>query len=124
MGTLSILMIGRAARQLFRSSLLGTVAALILAFEGHHFVHSRTGLLDLIVMFWAFAAFCFLLIDRDASRALLARRLAGLTREEIARFGRFGPSLGWRPYRLAAGYAWGWPAAPSGPARTSSSSSG
>ena len=107
MGTLSILMIGRAARRLFRSSLLGTVAALILAFEGHHFVHSRTGLLDLIVMFWSFAAFCLLLIDRDASRALLARRVGGLSRDERRRFGVFGPSLGWRPWRLAAGVCLG-----------------
>ena len=107
MGTLSILMIGRAARRLFRSSLLGTVAALILAFEGHHFVHSRTGLLDLIVMFWSFAAFCLLLIDRDASRALLARRVGGLSRDERRRFGVFGPSLGGRPWRLAAGVCLG-----------------
>ena len=64
-GTLSILMIGRAARRLFGSSLLGTIAAFLVAFEGHHFVQSRTGLLDIIVMFWALAAFCALLIDRD-----------------------------------------------------------
>ncbi len=104
MGTLSILMVGRAARRLFGSSFLGTVAALLLAFEGHHFVHSRTGLLDLIVMFWAFAAFWLLLVDRDASRAVLAARMAVLDR---AHAGRFGPSMGWRPYRLAAGVCLG-----------------
>ena len=68
LGTLSILMVGRAARRMFGSTLLGTIAAILLAFDGQHFVHSRTGLLDLIVMFWAFAAFCALLIDRDHSR--------------------------------------------------------
>ena len=104
MGTLSILMVGRAARRLFGSSFLGTVAALLLAFEGHHFVHSRTGLLDLIVMFWAFAAFCFLLIDRDASRAVLARRVAAIPRDRLT---RWGPSMGWRPYRWAAGLCLG-----------------
>ena len=104
MGTLSILMVGRAARRLFGSSFLGTVAALLLAFEGHHFVHSRTGLLDLIVMFWAFAAFCFLLIDRDASRAVLARRVAAIPRGRLT---RYGPSMGWRPYRWAAGLCLG-----------------
>ena len=94
MGVLSILMIGRAARRLFGSSLLGTVAALLLAFEGHHFVHSRTGLLDLILMFWAFAAFCFLLIDRDQSRKILARKVAGLDRAGLAALGPWGPSTG------------------------------
>ena len=44
---------------------LGTVAAALLAFEGHHFVHSRTGLLDVFVMFFGLAAFGALLIDRD-----------------------------------------------------------
>ena len=107
MGVLSILMIGRAARRLFGSSLLGTVAALVLAFEGHHFVHSRTGLLDLILMFWAFAAFCFLLIDRDQSRKILARKVAGLDRAGLAALGPWGPSTGWRPWRLAAGVCLG-----------------
>lgn len=104
MGTLSILMVGRAARRLFGSSFLGTVAALLLAFEGHHFVQSRTGLLDLIVMFWGFAGFCFLLIDRDDSRAVLARRVAALPRGGMT---WLGPSMGWRPYRWAAGLCLG-----------------
>ena len=94
MGVLSILMIGRAARRLFGSSLLGTVAALMLAFEGHHFVHSRTGLLDLILMFWAFAAFCFLLVDRDASRKVLARKVAGLDRAGTRRARSVGSVAG------------------------------
>ena len=72
-GTLSILMIGLIARRLFRSDLLGTVAAALLAFEGHHFVHSRTGLLDIFVMFFGLAAFGALLIDRDRAREVLAR---------------------------------------------------
>lgn len=100
LGTLSILMVGRAARRMFGSSLLGTVAAILLAFDGHHFVHSRTGLLDLVVMFFAFAGFCFLLIDRDHSREVLARRVAALPRGGMT---RMGPSLGWRPWRWAAG---------------------
>ena len=55
LGTLSILMVGRIARRLFRSTYLGMIAAFLTAFEGHHFVHSRTGLLDLILMFFALA---------------------------------------------------------------------
>ena len=105
LGTLSILMIGRAARRMFGSSMLGTVAAFLVAFEGHHFVQSRTGLLDLIVMFWALAAFCALLIDRDRSRALLARKVAQLPDGRVVR--GFGPSLGWRPWRWVAGVCLG-----------------
>ncbi len=105
LGTLSILMIGRAARRMFGSSMLGTIAAFLVAFEGHHFVQSRTGLLDLIVMFWALAAFCALLIDRDRSRALLARKVAELPDGRVVK--GFGPSLGWRPWRWVAGVCLG-----------------
>lgn len=104
LGTLSILMVGRAARRLFGSTLLGTIAAFLLAFEGHHFVHSRTGLLDLTVMFFALAAFCALLIDRDASREILARKVGALPAgTRIA----YGPWLGWRPWRWVAGLMMG-----------------
>jgi dolichyl-phosphate-mannose--protein O-mannosyl transferase len=105
LGTLSILMIGRAARRMFGSTLLGTLAAFLVAFEGHHFVQSRTGLLDLIVMFWALAAFCALLIDRDRSRAILAERVADLPPADLTR--RFGPSMGLRPWRWVAGVCLG-----------------
>jgi dolichyl-phosphate-mannose-protein mannosyltransferase len=105
LGTLSILMVGRAARRLFGSTLLGTVAAFLLAFEGHHFVQSRTGLLDLIVMFWALAAFCALLVDRDRSRTLLAEKVASMSVRELAT--GTGPWLGWRPWRWVAGICLG-----------------
>lgn len=100
LGTLSILMVGRAAYRLFGSALLATVAAFLLAFEGHHFVHSRIGLLDLTVMFFALAAFCALLIDRDASREVLARKVGALPRGAPV---AYGPWLGWRPWRWVAG---------------------
>jgi dolichyl-phosphate-mannose--protein O-mannosyl transferase len=105
LGTLSILMIGRAARRMFGSSLLGTIAAFLVAFEGHHFVQSRTGLLDLIVMFWALAAFCALLIDRDRSRAILAERVAVMSPAQLA--AGTGPWLGLRPWRWVAGVCLG-----------------
>ncbi len=104
MGTLSILMVGRAAYRLFGSWYLATLASALLAFEGHHFVHSRTGLLDLIVMFFALAAFCALLIDRDRSRALLARKLA---HTPPGRIEGSGPWLGLRPWRWVAGISLG-----------------
>ncbi len=110
-GTLAILMTGLIARRLFRSTLLGVVAALLLAVEGEEFVHSRTGLLDIFVMFWALAAFGCLLIDRDAGRRRLADRVArrAAPRDpdppEAGRrgdaLGRFGPGLGVRWWRIA-----------------------
>jgi dolichyl-phosphate-mannose--protein O-mannosyl transferase len=103
-GTLSILMLGLIARRLFRSDLMGTLAAALLAFEGHHFVHSRTGLLDIFVMFFGLAAFGALLIDRDRARAVLAQRVAGVSRHHLT---FIGPWIGWRPWRWVAGVCLG-----------------
>jgi dolichyl-phosphate-mannose--protein O-mannosyl transferase len=108
-------MIGRIARRLFHSTLLGTTAAILLAVDGQHFVHSRTGLLDVFVMFWALAAFGCILIDRDQARARLAVRHAALDRaRDPGRGGandrfltRFGPGLGIRWWRVAAGVCLG-----------------
>ncbi|WP_033219081.1 dolichyl-phosphate-mannose--protein mannosyltransferase [Kitasatospora phosalacinea] len=95
LGTLSVLMLARIARRMFRSTLLGCVAGLLLSVDGLHFVLSRTSILDLVVMFWFLAAFGLLLVDRDKSRALIARRLEqGLDADWW--------HLGRRPYRLAS----------------------
>jgi dolichyl-phosphate-mannose--protein O-mannosyl transferase len=98
-GTLSVLMLARIARRMFGSTLLGCVAGLLFAVDGMHFVHSRTALLDPLLMFWALAAFGALLIDRDQARA----RLAHIAEDARAQIGAFGPRLGVRPWRLAAG---------------------
>jgi dolichyl-phosphate-mannose-protein mannosyltransferase len=105
LGTLSILMTARIARRLTRSDLIGTLAGFLLAVEGMHIVLSRTGLLDMVLMFWVLAAFGLLLIDRDHTR----RRLAGMVTEHgigpLAT--EWGPRLGVRPYRWAAAVALG-----------------
>jgi dolichyl-phosphate-mannose-protein mannosyltransferase len=102
LGTLSVLMIARIGRRLFRSTLMGAIAALLLTVDGLAFVHSRTALLDPILMFWVLAAFGALLIDRDRTRGLLAERL-----DTAGRMRELGPSLGWRPWRLLAGLCLG-----------------
>jgi len=102
LGTLSVLVIARVARRMFASTLLGCVAATLLAFDGMHFVQSRTALLDLILMFWVLVAFACLLVDRDATRA----RLATALRDQVP-VGGFGPRLGLRPWRLGAGVCLG-----------------
>jgi dolichyl-phosphate-mannose-protein mannosyltransferase len=98
-GTLTVLMTARIGRRLFRSTLLGCVAGLLLSVDGLHFVMSRTALLDTLLMFWVLAAFGALLIDRDRSRRLLASRALHLS--------PFGPGLGLRPWRLVAGVCLG-----------------
>ncbi|MFG2114636.1 dolichyl-phosphate-mannose--protein mannosyltransferase [Streptomyces sp. NPDC048718] len=105
LGTLSVLMLCRIGRRLFRSTFLGCLAGLLLAVDGLHFVMSRTALLDLVLMFFVLAAFGALVIDRDRARARLAGALPA------GEDGRLRPddtvartlNLGWRPWRLAAG---------------------
>ncbi|MEV7321736.1 phospholipid carrier-dependent glycosyltransferase [Streptomyces sp. NPDC093970] len=105
LGTVSVLMLCRIGRRLFRSTFLGCLAGLLLAVDGLHVVMSRTALLDLVVMFFALAAFGCLLVDRDRARARLAAALPtgadGRTRPDADTGDRAG--TGRRPWRLAAG---------------------
>ncbi|MCX4878334.1 dolichyl-phosphate-mannose--protein mannosyltransferase [Streptomyces sp. NBC_00847] len=105
LGTLSVLMLCRIGRRLFRSTLLGCLAGALLTVDGLHFVMSRTALLDLIVMFFALAAFGCLLVDRDRARARLAAALPttgdGFARPDAD--AAAGTGTGLRPWRLAAG---------------------
>ncbi|MGW3387753.1 dolichyl-phosphate-mannose--protein mannosyltransferase [Streptomyces cinereoruber] len=113
LGTLSVLMLCRIGRRLFRSTLLGCLAGLLLAVDGLHFVMSRTALLDQVLMFFVLASFGCLVLDRDRVRKRLAAALPedeeGVLRPdaEIAESLRFG----WRPWRIAAGVMLGLAAA-------------
>nr|WP_323960849.1 phospholipid carrier-dependent glycosyltransferase [Arthrobacter sp. JZ12] len=109
-GTLSILILAFVAQRLFGSPVLGAIAGLLMAVDGHHLVHSRTSLLDVFLMFWVLVAFAALVQDRFQARrrlaALLARsaQVRGMpSREELL----YGPWLGLRPWRIAAGVALG-----------------
>ncbi|WP_329219996.1 phospholipid carrier-dependent glycosyltransferase [Streptomyces sp. NBC_01485] len=105
LGTLSVLMLCRIGRRLFRSTLLGCLAGALMAVDGLHFVMSRSALLDLVVMFFVLAAFGCLLIDRDGARARLATALPtgtdGHVRPDPDTGDRAGTGV--RPWRLAAG---------------------
>ena len=94
-GSLAILMVARIGRRLFRSTFLGCVAGLLLAFDGLEFVQSRTAMLDIFLMFWVLAAFGCLVIDRDDGRRRMAARISGPIGDEL------GPWLGVRPWRIA-----------------------
>ncbi|WP_328823369.1 dolichyl-phosphate-mannose--protein mannosyltransferase [Metallococcus carri] len=101
-GTLAIYLVGRAAWHLFRSPVLATLASLLLCFEGAEFVMSRTGILDVMVMFFALAAFVALLADRDRSRRILADKVAAM-KAAGTWTGQRAPWLGLRPWRWVAG---------------------
>ena len=75
-GSLAILLICRIARRMTRSTLLGCVAGLLMSLDGLEFVLSRTGILDIFLMFFVLAAFGCVVIDRDVSRARLAELVA------------------------------------------------
>ncbi len=97
-GSLAILLICRIARRMTRSTLLGCIAGLLMSLDGLEFVLSRTGILDIFLMFFVLAAFGCVLIDRDVSRA----RLAELVAHHPGGKGS-GPRLGFRKWLLAAG---------------------
>ncbi|MEU7994088.1 phospholipid carrier-dependent glycosyltransferase [Micromonospora sp. NPDC049060] len=108
-GTLSVLLLVRIGRRMFRSTALGCAAGLLLALDGFHLVLSRTALLDIFLLFFVLATFGALVLDRDARRRRWARALeAGLDPGQPGRAGR--PAGGWRNWpwwRLAAGVLFG-----------------
>ncbi|CAN7322546.1 dolichyl-phosphate-mannose--protein mannosyltransferase [Knoellia sp. LjRoot47] len=108
LGTLSILILGRVARRLFGSTVLGCIAALLLAVEGTHFAMSRTGILDMVVSFFALAGFAALVVDRDRARERLAVWAGSRDAEDVDGIPLTkGPWLGPRPWRWLAGLSLG-----------------
>lgn len=109
LGTLSVWMLCRIGRRMFRSTFLGCLAGALLTVDGLHLVMSRTALLDQVLMFFVLAAFGCLLLDRDRARARLLKALP------VDGDGRVRPDaevaerlfLGWRPWRWAAGICLG-----------------
>src|ERR1700755_417645 len=100
-GSLAILLICRIARRMTRSTLLGCVAGLLMSLDGLEFVLSRTGILDIFLMFFVLAAFGCVVVDRDVGRAQLA---VGVARRQG---GQLGPRFGIRRWRVAAGVCLG-----------------
>ncbi|MEV6959285.1 phospholipid carrier-dependent glycosyltransferase [Streptomyces sp. NPDC051207] len=105
LGTLSVLMLCRIGRRLFRSTFLGCLAGALMAVDGLHFVMSRTALLDGVLMFFVLAAFGCLLIDRDRAREKLAAALPADAEGRVRPDAHTAEttSLLWRPWRWAAG---------------------
>ncbi|MEL7583071.1 dolichyl-phosphate-mannose--protein mannosyltransferase [Brevibacterium casei] len=119
-GTLTVFLMGLVAWKLFRSAFFACAAAVLLSIDGEHFVHSRTSLLDIVLMAFILLAFWFILLDREQVTKRLARWAADTTDGvPVAARGRrsadaeradlinFGPRLGVRPWLIAAGIALG-----------------
>ena len=104
-GVVTAMIVVLAGRRLFRSTLLGTLAGLLVALDGMSIAVSRVAILDGILTMFVAAAFAFLLIDRDQARARYAEWAVNLpgpvSRREV------GPLVAWRPWRLATGVALG-----------------
>lgn len=98
-GAVTVVVLARAARRLFRSTLLGGLAGLLLAVDGMSIAVSRTAILDGILALFVVAAFACLLVDRDRSRAAYADWAEARAGRPVGP----GPLLAWRPWRLAAG---------------------
>jgi len=90
-------MVARLVRRMTRSTLVGTLAGLLLAIDGLHLVMSRTALLDLPLSFFLLAAFGAIVMDRETGRRRAAARLEGFYESGT------GPGLGFRPWRVVAG---------------------
>ena len=98
-GTLCILAIVRIARRLTGSTLLGGLAGVLLIADGVSHVSARVGMIDVFPALFVLLAFGALLVDRDDVRARLATVVAeGRIGDSV-----WGPRLGIRWWRLAAG---------------------
>ncbi|HJP72870.1 MAG TPA: phospholipid carrier-dependent glycosyltransferase [Pseudonocardiaceae bacterium] len=98
-GTLMILLIIRIARRLTRSTLLGGVAGILFICDGLSHVQARLGMLDVFLALFVLIAFGCVLNDRDQMRERL-RRAEGF--DSV-----YGPRLGFRWWRFAAGVSIG-----------------
>ncbi len=105
-GVVAVVLVARIARRLFASTAMGIVAGALMAVDGEAIVHSRTGLLDNMLMIWVLVAFGCLLLDREQARRRLADR-CGAILDAGGTIGRYGPGLGWRWWRFAAAVALG-----------------
>ena len=94
-GIVTVVIVARAGRRLFRSTLLGTTAGLLLAVDGMSITVSRTAILDGILAMFVIAAFACLLVDRDQARTMYA--------DWADSRATTSPLFAWRPWRLAAG---------------------
>lgn len=106
-GTAMIALVVIAALLMFRSPVVAAIAGTVLAVDGLHITHSRLALLDIFLAFFVLLAFVLLLIDRADGRRRLIKRLTERSRNASRDPYLFGPWLGIRWWRIAAGVSCG-----------------
>lgn len=133
-GTAAVPLLWFIARRLFRSPVLATIAAGLLAIDGHAIVTSRISILDGLLMFFVLLGFWFILLDTDHQRGRLAAKVLAWRRRHAPAGARdaageplpvpqsplwstahapsspppgpdWGPTLWWRPWLVAAAIA-------------------
>jgi dolichyl-phosphate-mannose--protein O-mannosyl transferase len=67
-GVIAVVLVIRLGRRMFRSTLLGAVAGLLMTLDGMAFVSSRVGLLDIFLMLFVLAGFACAVMDREQTR--------------------------------------------------------
>ena len=98
-GVILAVLVMRIVRRISRSTLVGTMAGLLVIVDGVSFVSSRTALLDVFMTLFVVAAFGALMVDRDDVR----RRLDTALWEGRIAETPWGPRLGVRWWRFGAG---------------------
>ena len=106
LGTATVVLIALIARHLFRSTLWGGVAGLLVAIDGESIALSRTALLDNFLTFFVVAGFGLVLVDRAKA---LPRLEAGARRRRVqlgllagSPIPGWGPRVGIRWWRILA----------------------
>lgn len=104
-GILAVVVLMLIAKKLFGSTLLATLAGLLLAIDGNAIVMSRVALLDNFVMIFALLGVGAMLLDREHSAARLALWISRRGARGAAT--EWGPALWWRPWLMLAAVAFG-----------------
>ncbi|WP_422392125.1 dolichyl-phosphate-mannose--protein mannosyltransferase [Nakamurella antarctica] len=102
-GVICVFLVIRVVRRMTRSTLIGGLAGILLICDGVSHVQSRTGLLDMIQAVFVVAGFACIVADRD----LMKTRLAQAVEDGSIALTKFGPRVGARWWRFAAGVMFG-----------------
>lgn len=95
-GTLAVTVLIRVARRLFRSTLLGCAAGLLLALDGMEFVFSRLAVLDIFLTLLILLAFACLLRDHEARKELVVAQSEESVKSGVQRLRQWLSVPGWR----------------------------
>lgn len=98
-GVILAVLVTRIVRRISRSTVVGSIAGLLLVADGVSFVAARTALLDVFMTVFVVAAFGALLVDRDQIRERMYAAWCQGRIDETP----WGPRLGVRWWRFGAG---------------------